>query len=35
MAKGIWKKYQLTRSNLTKLVEEQLTELQKSIRGVQ
>lgn len=34
MAKGIWKKYQSTRSNLTRLVAEQLIVIQNSGRGV-
>lgn len=35
MAKKIWKKYQSTRRNLTKLVAKQLTNFQKSDCDVQ
>lgn len=35
MAKGIWKKYQSTRSKLTILVAKQLIDFQKKGRGMQ
>ena len=35
MVKGIWEKYQSTRSNLTRLVAKQLTEFHKSGCDVQ